>query len=177
MERKPIDINDVILQFYRFLEVDWLLLTSGDFAAGKYNSMTISWGTLGVMWGRPIAHVVVRPVRYTFDFMERYDTFTLCAFPKKYHSALSLLGSKSGRDGNKIAEAGLTPQAAACVQAPAFAEASLVLECRKIYWQDLNPEHFLDPAIEKLYAEKDYHRSYYGEILSVEGIDAYRKSV
>ena len=80
--------------------------------------MTISWGSLGVMWGRPFVQVVVRPQRYTFEFMERYQTFTLCAFPRQYHQALSLLGTKSGRDGDKIAEAGLTPTSAPASRRP-----------------------------------------------------------
>jgi flavin reductase (DIM6/NTAB) family NADH-FMN oxidoreductase RutF len=174
MERKPIAIENFTTQGYRFFEIDWLLLSSGDFSAGKYNAMTISWGSLGVMWNRPFAQVVVRPQRYTFEFMERYDTFTLSAFPRQYHQALSLLGTKSGRDGDKISKAGLTAVASTCVAAPAYAEASVVLECRKIYWQDYDPAHFLDPSIARNYPAQDYHRVYYGEILAVVGTDAYR---
>ena len=99
--------------------------------------------------------------------MERYDTFTLCAFRQEYAPALQLLGSKSGRDGNKIAESGLTPIASTQVAAPSFAEAELVLECRKIYWDDLAKENFLDERIQRCYPCKDYHRIYYGEILAV----------
>jgi flavin reductase (DIM6/NTAB) family NADH-FMN oxidoreductase RutF len=174
MERKPIDIKDFTIKGYSFFEIDWLLLSSGDFTAGEYNAMTISWGSLGVMWNRPFVQVVVRPHRYTYQFMERYPTFTLCAFPKSHHAALSLLGTKSGRDGNKIAEAGLTPTAASCVQAPAYVEACLVLECRKMYWQDFDPQHFLDPSIARNYPTQDYHRIYFGEILAVQGTDAYQ---
>ncbi len=174
MERKPISIDEFLIRPYRFFEIDWLLLTSGDFHAGQYNAMTISWGSLGVMWSRPFVQVVVRPQRYTFKFIERFDTFTVCAFPKQYHKALSLLGTKSGRDGNKIAEAGLTPTAAHNIAAPAYTEASLVLECRKMYWQDFDPAHFLDPEIARNYHAQDYHRVYYGQILAVEGTDAYR---
>jgi flavin reductase (DIM6/NTAB) family NADH-FMN oxidoreductase RutF len=175
MERKPIAIEDFTIQEYRFFEIDWLLLTSGDFAAAKYNAMTISWGSLGVMWNKPFVQVVVRPQRYTFEFIERYDTFTLCAFPRQYHPALSLLGTKSGRDGDKIGQAGLSPLASTCVAAPSYAEAGLVLECRKIYWQDYDPAHFLDPAIAKNYPAQDYHRAYFGEILAVLGSDDYRR--
>jgi flavin reductase (DIM6/NTAB) family NADH-FMN oxidoreductase RutF len=174
MERSPIAIESFTVKAYSFFEIDWLLLTCGDFEARQYNAMTISWGSLGVMWGRPFFQVVVRPQRYTFQFMERFDTFTVCAFPKEYHQALSLLGAKSGRDGDKIAEAGLTPAAATCVAAPAYNEAGLVIECRKIYWQNVDPGHFLDPAIARNYPQKDYHRIYYGEILAVQGTDPYR---
>ncbi len=175
MERSPIAIEDFTVKAYRFFEIDWLLLTCGDYTQRRYNAMTISWGALGVLWGRPVMQVVVRPVRYTYEFMENYPTFTVCAFPKKYHRALSLLGSKSGRDLDKIAKAGLTPTPAACVAAPMYAEASLVIECRKVYWQDLDPAHFLDPAIDRNYPQKDYHRLYVGEILAVQGTEQYRK--
>lgn len=176
MERKPIAIEEFNLNAYSFFEKDWLLLTSGDFAEGKFNAMTISWGSLGVMWGRPFAQVVVRPHRYTFAFMEHYPTFTLCAFPRQFRRALSLLGTKSGRDGDKIAESGLTPTAASRIPAPAYAEAGLVLECRKIYWQDYDPGHFLDPEIAGNYPQQDYHRVYFGEILAVTGTDLYRRA-
>ncbi len=173
MERSPIAIDKLTIQAYGLFEVQWLLLTSGDFTARDYNAMTISWGSLGVMWNRPFAQVVVRPVRHTYNFMERYDSFTLCAFPKTYHRALSLLGTKSGRDGDKIAEAGLTPIASTCIAAPGYAEAELIIECRKIYWQDLDPSHFLSQQIERNYPQKDYHRVYFGEILAVQGSQPY----
>ncbi len=173
MERKPIDIKDFTIQPYSFFEVDWLLLTSGNFAAQEYNAMTISWGSLGVMWGKPFAQVVVRPVRYTYEFMERHDSFTLCAFPARFHKSLSLLGTKSGRDGNKIAQAGLTPIAAQKVAAPAYDEAGLIIECRKIYWQDMDPAHFLSPETMKNYPSSDYHRIYFGEIVAIEGTEQY----
>jgi flavin reductase (DIM6/NTAB) family NADH-FMN oxidoreductase RutF len=152
----------------------WLLLTSGDFATGHYNSMTVGWGSFGTMWGRPFVQVVVRPGRYTFEFMERYPTFTLCAFPPAYHQALSLLGTRSGRDGDKMAASGLTPTAAECVAAPMFAEADLIVECRKSYWQDIDPTHFIDADTDKHYPAKDYHRVYFGEILALNGAERYR---
>ena len=175
MERKPIAIDHLSVMAYGLFENQWLLLTSGDYAAAKYNAMTISWGSLGVIWGRPFAQVVVRPVRYTYTFMEQYDSFTLCAFPKEQRRALSLLGSKSGRDGDKIRQSGLTPVPSTQVSAPGFAEAELILECRKIYWQDFDPSHFINPAVEQNYPDKDYHRIYYGEIVAVLGTDAYER--
>jgi flavin reductase (DIM6/NTAB) family NADH-FMN oxidoreductase RutF len=125
------------------------------------------------MWGRPFAQVVVRPHRYTYGFMEQYDTFTLCTFPEKYRRAVNLLGTKSGRDGDKIAEAGLTPVSSTQIAAPGFAEAKLILECRKIYWDDLDPAHFVDPSIDDHYAQKDYHRIYFGQILAAFGVESY----
>jgi flavin reductase (DIM6/NTAB) family NADH-FMN oxidoreductase RutF len=96
--------------------------------------------------------------------MEQYPDFTLCAFPEAYRGKLQFVGSRSGRDGDKIRDSGLTPIASQVVAAPSFDEAELVLECRKLYWQDLDPLHFLDPQVESLYPQKDYHRMYCGEI-------------
>ena len=174
MERSLIDIKTLTVRSYSLFEMQWLLLASGDFAAGHFNAMTISWGSLGVMWNKPFVQVVVRPIRYTFEFMEQYDSFSLCALPEQYRSALSLLGTKSGRGSSKIAESGLTAAAARQIAAPVFAEAELVLECRKLYWQDFDPQHFLSPEIAKNYPKRDYHRAYFGEILSVEGTERYQ---
>lgn len=169
MKRQSIPIAEFIVKPYHLWHVQNLLLTAGDFAKGHYNTMTVGWGSLGVMWSVPFAQVVVRPTRYTYEFINRYDTFTLCAFPENYASALQLLGSKSGRDSNKIAESRLTPCASTRVAAPSFVEAELVIECRKMYWDDMAPAHFLDPRIERRYPNKDYHRIYFGEIVAVLG--------
>jgi len=160
-------IQDLIVRPFHLWAERWFLLAAGDFAAGDYNAMTVSWGSLGTMWGRPFVQIVVRPTRHTFGFLERHDTFTLSAFDERYRDALNLLGSRSGREGDKIAAAGLTPAASAHVAAPSFAEADLVLECRKIYWQDFEPRRFLDPSIARLYEAQDYHRAWFGEILAV----------
>jgi flavin reductase (DIM6/NTAB) family NADH-FMN oxidoreductase RutF len=172
MQRTTIPFAESSLNALRLFD-DWLLLAAGDFAAKSFNAMTISWGSLGYMWNRPFVQVVVRTTRYTYEFMERSDTFTVMAFPAQYHAALDLLGSKSGRDGDKIAEAGLTPAASTLVAAPSFAEAELVLECRKIYYDDLEPGDFLAEYIAKMY-HNDYHRIYFGEILTIQGTEAYR---
>jgi flavin reductase (DIM6/NTAB) family NADH-FMN oxidoreductase RutF len=151
----------------------WLLLASGDFASGDFNAMTVGWGSFGNMWGAPFAQIVVRPSRHTYTFMERYPTFTLSAFPAVHRPALSLLGSKSGRDGDKIDEAGLTPEAATQVAAPGFAEAELIVECRKVYWDDLEPRQFLVDSTAGHYPEGDYHRVYFGEIIAVTGASTF----
>jgi flavin reductase (DIM6/NTAB) family NADH-FMN oxidoreductase RutF len=169
MTRQPIPLHDLLVRPHHLWDKQRLLLTAGDFATGHFNTMTVGWGSLGTMWDRPFAQVVVRPVRYTFQFMERYDTFTLCAFSESYRKALNLLGTRSGRDGDKITEAGLTPIASTQVAAPGFAQAELILECRKLYWDDFEPAHFLDPAIENNYPHQDYHRIYFGQIVAVYG--------
>lgn len=95
MARKLISFDDLLVRALHLWDKQWLLLTAGDFATGHSNTMTIGWGSLGTMWGRPFAQVVMRPVRYTFQFMERYDTFTLCAFAQDYRRALNLLGTRT----------------------------------------------------------------------------------
>ena len=144
----------------------WFLLTAGDFAAGDYNTMTVSWGFFGTMWGLPVAQVVVRPQRHTRLFMDKYDTFTLCSFPEEFRPALTLLGAKSGRDGDKIAESGLHPAASAHVAAPSFKEADLTFECRKLFRQQMSPDSFLSEKASKNYPARDYHICYIGEILN-----------
>jgi len=174
MQRGPIDIDSFIIQAHSLWLKKWLVLTCGDFNAGTFNAMTVGWGSFGIMWNKPFAQVVVRPNRYTFEFMEQYETFTLCAFSREYRKALQIIGSKSGRDGDKIAEAGLTPIASARVAAPGFAQAELIVELKKMYWCDFDPDHFLDAAIENNYPQKDYHREYFGEILAINATPSYK---
>ncbi len=169
MDRDEIPVDRLLTRPSHLWLDQWLLLTSGDFGAGDFNTMTVGWGSIGAMWNRPFAQVVVRPTRYTYEFIERYDTFTLCAFPGSAREALKLLGATSGRDGDKIADAALTPIASTLIAAPGFDEAELILECRKIYWDDLEPAHFLDPSIDGSYPEGDYHRIYFGEIVAAFG--------
>ena len=173
MNLKNIPVNSFIEKPYDLWEKQWLLLTSGDFDKGDFNTMTVAWGGFGSMWGKPFAHIVVRPSRYTYEFLERYNDFTLTAFPKEYRRALNLLGTKSGRDGDKIAESGLTPIASKKVASPGFAEAELIVECKTIYKQDMGPDNFVDPSIERMYGGYDYHRIYYGEILYIQGVSTY----
>ncbi len=172
MERKHILLDKCILNGLHLFD-DWLLLAAGDYSSGSYNAMTISWGSLGNMWNKPFVQVVVRPSRYTYQFMEKGDSFTLSAFSDEYRDALDLLGTKSGRDGDKIAESGLNVTASNVVAAPSFEEAELVIECQKIYFDDFNPNQFLAKYIDKMY-QQDFHRIYYGEIVDIWGIDKYR---
>jgi flavin reductase (DIM6/NTAB) family NADH-FMN oxidoreductase RutF len=169
MANSTISIQELRLKSYSIWEDQWFLLTCGDIASHHFNSMTISWGSIGVMWGKPFMQVVVRPTRYTFEFMQKYPDFTVCAFPKTYHEALQLLGSISGRDGDKIAKAKITPCKGLLICSPVFVEANLIFECRKIYSDVFRPQQFIDPAIERSYNNNDYHTIYYGEILSISG--------
>ena len=174
MPRETINIAEINLQPHYLFHQQWALLTSGDYIAKQYNTMTIGWGAIGTMWSLPFVFVAVRHSRYTYEFMEKYTTFTVSAFPEQYHDALSLLGSRSGRDGDKITASGLTPEASIKVDAPCFKEAELVFECQKMYADDLNPAHFLDESIHNQYPKRDYHCIYYGEIIEVTGVEKYR---
>jgi flavin reductase (DIM6/NTAB) family NADH-FMN oxidoreductase RutF len=158
----PEDLNDNV---FKLLNKDWMLITAGE--PEHYNTMTASWGGFGILWNRPICFCVIRPQRYTYEFMEQAENFTLSFFGDGYRSALNLCGSRSGRDVNKAEAAGLTPVAGVLPQTTQFNESRLVIACRKIYFQDLDPSHFLDPSIDDNYPQKDYHRMYLGEIKHV----------
>jgi len=173
MQRKNIPIEALTLKVHDFWSEHWILLTAGDYSARKFNTMAVGWGSLGVMWGKPFVQVVVRPVRHTHEFISGYETFTVCAFPDACRDAVQLLGSKSGRDGDKIAESGLTPMASAIVAAPGFAEAELIIECRKIYRSIIDPRGFLDQDIDRHYPLKDYHGVFFGEVLAVSGVESF----
>lgn len=170
---QTIPVNEFIVQINNLWKNKWFLLTSGDFSKDHYNTMTVAWGYFGIMWNKPMAVVVVRPGRFTFEFINKYNTFTLCAFDKKHKKDLLLLGTKSGRDGDKIAETSLTVIKSSVVAAPSFNESELIIECRKTYHDDFKPENFLDHSIDKNYPLKDYHRMYFGEVLNIRGTDTY----
>ena len=170
-----IDINDLKIHPFKLWDSDWLLLSSGNFESGEFNSMTVAWGSIGNMWNKPIAMIVVRPTRFTYEFVERFDNFALCGFDGSYRKALNLLGTKSGRDGDKIKESGLSPASAELVSSPIYKEANLILECKKLYWHDFNPAQFLDGRIANSYPEENYHRMYFGEIVRAAGDEKFNK--
>jgi flavin reductase (DIM6/NTAB) family NADH-FMN oxidoreductase RutF len=154
---------DAVTKAFQTLGNDWALLAAGDETA--FNAMTISWGSLGFIWQRPIVSVLVRPPRYTHDFTERCDTFSV-SFYHGQRKALSLMGSQSGRDIDKVARTGLTPLFVAGT--PTFEEAYLTVIVRKLYRGELTGAGFLDPAIDaEFYPAKDYHTVYHGEILQL----------
>ncbi|NCC69149.1 MAG: flavin reductase family protein [Clostridia bacterium] len=147
----------------------WMLITAGE--GETCNTMTASWGGLGVLWNRNVATVYIRPQRYTYEFIERSKCFTLSFFGEEYRPQLKLCGSKSGRDIDKVKECGFTVKTTAG-GTPYFAEAELVLVCRKLYYSDMDPAHFLDGTIEENYKNHDYHRMFIGEIVEAFGAKA-----
>lgn len=142
---------------------DWMLVTAGD--AGKFNTMTASWGGVGVLWNKNVVFTFIRPQRYTYEFIEKGDIFTLSFFDDSHRDALKFCGANSGRDVDKVKETGLTP--VFTDGGVYFEEAKLVLVCRKLACQDMDPAGFIDPSLAKNYAAGDYHRMYAAEILKV----------
>ncbi|MCD6578127.1 flavin reductase [bacterium] len=140
----------------------WMLITAGN--KENFNTMTASWGGFGRLWNKNVATIYVRPTRYTYRFLEEEPSFTLSFFQKEHKDILKFCGSHSGRDHNKIKETGLTPL---FIQdnLVGFKESYLIISCKKIYFDDLDPKNFLDKRINNEY-ENDYHRIYIGEILN-----------
>ena len=157
----PDEIRDNV---FRLIGDDWALITAGDQSA--LNTMTASWGSMGVLWNKPVVHCFIRPQRHTYSFVERHDTFTLSFFDEAYRQALKLCGTKSGRDTDKVALCGFTP-AFAESGAPYFEEARLVLVCKKLYSHDIQPARFVDRDVNAHYPQNDYHREYVAEIVEV----------
>ena len=147
---------------FQMIDKQWMLITAGN--EEKANTMTASWGGLGVLWFKPVSFAFIRPTRYTYEFTEREDAYSLCFFGEEYRDALKLCGTVSGRDRDKIAEAGLTLRYEDGV--PYFDEADTVMICRKLAAQDMAPAGFVDTSVEKHY-NNDYHRIYTGEITTV----------
>lgn len=154
-EINPAQIND---NFIKAIGSDWVLITAGDHV--KQNTMTASWGGVGFMWNYPMALVVIRPQRYTFEFTEQCDKLTLSFLPEEYRKALNYCGTHSGRDEDKISNAGLSV-AFTDEDTPAIAQARLVLECRKLYTDMMKAENFIDKdIIDRWYSAGDFHKIY-----------------
>lgn len=164
MSFNKIDVKELKENIFDLIGDRWMLLTGGD--KNAFNMMTASWGGAGVLWQKAVTFCFVRPQRYTRRFMDDGIYYTFSFFSEEHRDKLSLCGSNSGRDIDKVKETGLTPAFADC-GAVYFEEAELVLVCKKMYFNDFNPENFISPEIEKLYEAKDYHRMYVGEILEV----------
>jgi flavin reductase (DIM6/NTAB) family NADH-FMN oxidoreductase RutF len=155
----PFGLKDNV---FKLIDKDWMLVTAGSLKS--WNTMTASWGGLGVLWNKPVAFAFVRPTRHTYRFMEKADRFTLSFFTPKYRKALAFCGTHSGRDCDKAKETGLSPVSPAAGTVT-FAQARLVLVCRKLYTTDIDPARFLDTKIDRNYPRKDYHRLYIGEVV------------
>lgn len=160
------DLPDNVIQL---IGDEWMLVTSG--VQNDYNTMTASWGGMGYIWNRPASFIFIRDTRYTYQFLEREEGFTLSFFTEDYRGALKICGTKSGRDTDKVKEAGLTP-----IVTPSglvsFAEARMIVECKKMFEQELNTDHLIPPykdeIIKESYAgEPSMHQMFISEITNV----------
>jgi len=175
MERRLIRIEDFNTNIFNIMSNDWMLLTAGNFENGQYNTMTVSWGMMGTFWSKPMVMVGIRPQRHTFQFAEDYESFTLSAFPEAYREKLAFCGANSGRDVDKIKKCKLTPTRSEYVEAPSFAEATLVIECRKVYTHQLAAKNLIEKMVtKKFYADNDFHKMYWAEVKAISATDAYR---
>ncbi|MCQ2143296.1 MAG: flavin reductase [Bacteroidales bacterium] len=145
---------------------EWMLITAG--TKESFNTMTASWGGFGWLWNRPVAFVFVRPERYTHDFIEKSDRLTLSVYPEQYRKALQICGSKSGRDCDKVAEAGLTPEEVGD-GVMTFAEARMTIQARKLFKSEMTEEEFLDKDLFTFYGKVrgGFHTVYVVEIEKV----------
>jgi flavin reductase (DIM6/NTAB) family NADH-FMN oxidoreductase RutF len=157
---KEINIRSLQESATGLLAGDWGLVTAG--TRGRYNTMTVSWGALGEIWGKDAAFIFIRPERYTFRFLQENDRFTLCFFPPDCHKALAYCGSHSGRDGDKAAATGLSPVFDGDLTY--FDQARIVLCCRKMAQYDLGQDGFLDPQIMDNYQGAGFHRMFIAEV-------------
>ena len=163
---KEITPDSIAQNPIQLIDHDWLVISAG--TRSNMNLMTISWGSIGELWGKPIFTAYVSISRHTYKFLEENDYFTITHFPPSFRKALGYLGSASGRDEDKIAGSGLTPLFTDLGN-PIYAEADLAIECRKIYSQPFDPARMPDSVYDEWYrnADRGIHHFYIGEILHV----------
>lgn len=161
---KEITPKEITNNPFELIGDEWALVTSG--SKDKFNTMTVSWGGVGIMWGKPVTFAFIRPQRYTFEFIEKNGFFTMSFFEESMRDALKFCGSKSGRDYDKVKETGLTP-AFTEDGIPYFEQAKFVLVCKKMYGQFLNEESIIDSEQVSKWYNGDYHKMYVSEIVKV----------
>ncbi len=157
------NIREVKENLVKMIADDWALVSAG--AEENWNTMTISWGGVGELWGKDVVFAFIRPQRYTKEFMDKSEYFTVSFFDEKYKDILRLCGTKSGRDTDKMERSGLTPVWDGEAVYPK--EAKLVIKCRKLAVQQMENSGFIDESIESNYKAGDYHYVYVGEIEKV----------
>lgn len=163
MALTKVELSSLSINPFQMIGEQWMLVSAG--TEEKWNTMTASWGGLGVFWGAPTATAYIRHSRYTKEFVDAGDCFTLTFLKDGHKKALGLLGSKSGRDIDKMKDSGLTPTFVD--GQPTFLEAETVFVCRKRYAGNISREDFLDETVDgRWYADHDYHVMYLGEIIA-----------
>lgn len=148
---------------FTLFDKKWALLTAGN--EDSFNTMTISWGGLGTLWGKPVATVYVRTSRYTHDFMDANEYFTVSFYPEECRNALNVLGTKSGRKMDKMKGSGLTPEKAG--ESMTFKEAEITLVCRKLFRQELDVAKMPEKIAGALYSGQAPHDMYIGEVVEI----------
>jgi flavin reductase (DIM6/NTAB) family NADH-FMN oxidoreductase RutF len=161
--QKEINVRELKDNFVKMISNDWALLTAG--TKDDFNTMTVSWGGIGELWGKDVCFVFVRPQRHTYEFMEKNDYFSLSFFGGEYKKELGICGSKSGRDIDKMAETGFIP--VDLQNAVGYEQATVNVVLKKLAYQDMKPDGFIDESIMNNYANNDFHRVYIGEIVKV----------
>lgn len=163
MKKQEINVKELNGNVFEMIGDQWMLITAKK--DGKINTMTASWGAMGIMWGKNVATAYIRPQRYTKEFVDSSDVFTLSFFGGEQKKAMGHLGSVSGRtEPDKIDRAGL--HVTEVEGYPTFEEATLTLVCKKLYVQEMKPECFLGTEeIERWYPDKDFHYMYMAEIV------------
>ena len=161
---KKINLNSLSENYFNILNNEWALLSAGK--PDNFNTMTVSWGSFGILWNRPVIFCFVRPQRYTFEFINKSHYFTLSFFDNEYKSALDYCGLHSGRDTNKMKATDLVPYPTDLGNV-IFEQIRLAFECKKLYTENIKPEAFIDQSIIKsTYQNNDFHRMYIGEIVN-----------
>ena len=157
------DLKNFNLEPLYMIDQEWALLTSGN--REKFNTMTVSWGGRGTIWNKPSVTVYVKPIRYTYEFMETNEYFTLSFYDNKYKKDLGILGTKSGKNTDKINLTTLNPEF--LENAVSFKESKLTLICKKMYFQDLDIKNIPQKEIDKYYKTEPVHRMYIGEVIDI----------
>ncbi len=151
---------------FELIGKSWMLITLPDKnSQSGANAMTASWGCAGILWGKPVCTVFIRPQRYTFGLIEENDRYSLCFPGEKYRSALNYCGSHSGKNEDKLKNAGLTVFQYDNV--PCIEQSEIVIVCKKLYADDLKKDAFTDISPLSNYANNDFHRFYVSQIEKV----------
>lgn len=162
---KEIKAEEINENTFEIIGKKWMLITA-EKSSGEVNTMTASWGGFGVLWRKNVAFIFIRPQRFTKEFIDGAERFSLTFFDESYRKQLGYLGTISGRDENKIEKARLTVEHEEGI--PVFKEAETAIICRKLYAQPLEKQFFIDKDSDKeCYPNKDYHTMYVGEIEKV----------
>lgn len=157
------NIREVKDNLVKLIADDWGLVCAGKI--DHCNGMTVSWGAIGELWGKDVVFAFIRPQRYTKEFIDNEDYFTLSFFDEEYKDALRICGTKSGRDCDKLELAKFTMTTDGDTVYPN--EAKLVVKCKKLAVQKMDSVGFIDKSIEKNYSDGDYHFVYVGEIVKI----------